>query len=176
MRVRRRLPKRLLRPGCLRDAARTLWQPLPRSAANFERDARCQAQHVWRLHLRGRKVPLMHVRGPMSARVRRAALPCKRRASRAAVRCALTVCCRNAVGADPQEHRPHARLSETVDDRFAAPQGRTAFGRSATIESERERLDRRRSQFDPLPTFSSARSRRPKPQKRTFSAQAFLHI
>jgi hypothetical protein len=46
-------------------------------------------------------------------------------------------------------------LARTAADRKFPRQPRTAgVGRSATVEAERERFDRRRSQYDPKRTFS----------------------
>jgi hypothetical protein len=45
----------------------------------------------------------------------------------------------------------------------------SASGRSATIESERAPLDRRRSQYDPEPTFDFPETRRSMAKKRTLS-------
>jgi hypothetical protein len=47
-------------------------------------------------------------------------------------------------------------MTAALDERLDT----TALGRSATIESQRDRLDRRQSQYDPLQTVTVCRSGR----------------
>ncbi len=66
--------------------------------------------------------------------------------------------------------------------RYGAPIAKAGLGRSATFKSERERFDRRRSQYDPTQTAGVLRSSRCDRRKQTVnemryrgaSAAAFL--